>query len=373
MLDVELAGGRVASGDGLVEQAQALGRQLADHPARAARQPSRQHLPVHELQRLRRRRLRRPRRGDLIANRAAERAGQVARGGPPLARVETDRRGVRHWWTAASTAAASRDAWLIHAPLAGDRSDRVGELLGRESTHLWSRKDVAARLDLGASRHRRHLIRARRQDALDHVLEVVAVLDEIAGDRVEQRGAPRLAIHLVGVADDAVAEEALPEAIDDRAGEPPVARIGEDRRRGGAPIGQRRRRRLAAQLRVEKPRLGVSILRDVTAIQPEPGLGREEAGERVRILQLPLADEAVVAGVALQVDAQEDLRGVLRGLHPGRDRGARLAAPVHADEEPLGIGRERRVDQFVDELIVGQVRLERWIQPIRNALSARRL
>ena len=105
--------------------------------------------------------------------------------------------------------------------------------------------------------------------------EVVAVLDEIAGQRIEECRAPRLAIHLVGVSDDAVAEGRLPEAIDHRAGEPSVARVGEDRRRGGAPIGQRRRRRLAAQLRVEKPGLGVSILRDVTAIERSRASGEK--------------------------------------------------------------------------------------------------
>ena len=136
-----------------------------------------------------------------------------------------------------------------------------------------------------------------------------------------------------------MAEEALPDAIDDRAREAAVSRIREDRGGSRAAIGQRARRRHPAQLGIQETRLGVGVLRDVAAVEPQPGLRRKVAGERVGVLQLPLADEAVVAGVALQVDAEKDLRRVLRRLHPRRDRGARFAAPVHADEKPVGIRR----------------------------------
>ena len=108
-------------------------------------------------------------------------------------------------------------------------------------------------------------------------------------------------------------------------------------RRSASDVGRRR----ARQLRKEEAGLGVLVLRDVAAIQLQRRLRREVRGQRVGVLQLPLADEAVVAGVALQVDAEEDLRGVLRRLHPRRHRGARLAAPVDADQEAVGIGRRR--------------------------------
>ena len=54
-VDVERAGRRVAAGDGAVVQARRLGRQLADQAAGAAREPMRQQLAVHQLERLRRR------------------------------------------------------------------------------------------------------------------------------------------------------------------------------------------------------------------------------------------------------------------------------------------------------------------------------
>ena len=57
----------------------------------------------------------------------------------------------------------------------------------------------------------------------DQVLHVVLVLDEVAGQPVEQVRAPRLAVHFVRVRDDAAAEEARPDAVDEGARQPAVA------------------------------------------------------------------------------------------------------------------------------------------------------
>ena len=127
--------------------------------------------------------------------------------------------------------------------------------------------------------------------------------------------------------------------VDDRARHAAVARIGEDLDERRPAVRQRGGRRRTRQLGKEERRFGVFIPRDVAAIELQPRFGREVGGEAVRVFQLPLADEAVVAGVALEVDAEERLRRVLRRLHPGRDRGARLAAPVDADDEPGRITR----------------------------------
>ena len=54
----------------------------------------------------------------------------------------------------------------------------------------------------------------------------------------------------------------------------------------------------------------------------EPSIFGEEARQTVRVLQLPLADEAVVARVALEVHRRERPGPVLRGLHRGRLVGA---------------------------------------------------
>ena len=249
-VDVERREAARPAGHGLVVQAQRLRRQLAQHPR--ARRASSQRVSIS------------PftsssacsvdacaaRASDLIADRPAERARQVARGVAPLAAVDARR-------SAASTAAAPTAAALAscrapRARLAADTTlhspvidaDGVGELLRRQPPHFGPGEHVPARRRLAGPRDRRHLVRARGQDRRDQPLHVVAVLDEIAGEPVEQRRAPRLAVHLVRVGDDAVAEQALPEAVDQRARQPAVARIGEDRRRRRAPIGQRARRRL---------------------------------------------------------------------------------------------------------------------------------
>src|SRR3954449_8546136 len=91
------------------------------------------------------------------------------------------------------------------------------------------------------------------------MLDVVAVVDEVGRHPVEERRIPRLAVHLVRVRDDAIAEEVQPDAIDERAREAPVACVGEDLRNGGAPRIQRGRRWRTTQLRIEKPGLGVLI------------------------------------------------------------------------------------------------------------------
>ena len=119
-------------------------------------------------------------------------------------------------------------------------ADRVGELLGGQPPDLRTAEHVGAAAGSAGARYRRHLVGARRHDRRDQMLQVVAVLDEIGGQPVEQLGTPRLAVHLVGVRDDAAAEQPLPDPVDDRARQAAVARIGEDRRRRRAPIRERR-------------------------------------------------------------------------------------------------------------------------------------
>ena len=205
------------------------------------------------------------------------------------------------------------------------------------------------------------------------MLDVVPVIDEVRGDPIEQRGVPGLPVHFVGVRNDAVAEETLPDAIDERPGEAPVARVGEDCRDRGAARIERSRRGRAAQLRIKKTGVRILIQRAIAPEQLQLGLGREVTGQRVRVLQLPMADETVVARVALQIDAEENLRRVLRCLHPRHHGSARLAPPVHTDQEPVGIARRLGVEQLRDEPVVRKVRFERRAQPGRDALSTRRL
>ena len=347
------------------------------------------------LQRLQRRRVGRANRGDLIADRTAEAAGQGRRRRPPLARLDPVRRRLRRQREQRSRLCRGarrragtrrrararcdpggrcrwRRRWRRgHAPLAGDRANGVGELLRGETPHLGAAEHVAAGRRLGLAPHRRHLVGARRHDGLDQVLDVVAVRHEVARQPIEQRRTPGLAVHLVDGADDAATQQALPDAVHQRAREAAQARVGEDRRGGRAAIGERLRSRRAGEAREEEARAGALVLRQVAAEHLERGLGREIRGQPIRVLQLPLVDEAVVTRRALEIDAEEHLRRVLRRLHPGCHRGAGLAPPVDAGQEALGIARRGRVDQCRDEPVVGHVLAQRSLQPRRDARAPR--
>ena len=89
-------------------------------------------------------------------------------------------------------------------------------------------------------------------------------------------------------------------------------------------------------------------------------------------MQLPFANETVMAGVALQIETQKNLRRVLRGLHGGRLAGANCAAPVHTDQEPGWIRRRCWIDQFRHELVIRQVGLQRAAEPFRKTLPGSR-
>src|SRR5204863_2155448 len=133
--------------------------------------------------------------------------------------------------------------------------------------------------------------------------------------------------HLVRILDDAATHQAMPDAIDERARQAAVARVGKDRGGGGMAVGERSGGRFASQLGEEKRRRRELRLGDIAAVELQLLLGREIGGERVSVLELPLADEAVVARIALEIDAEEDLRRVLRRLHGGSLAGVHDAAP----------------------------------------------
>src|SRR5262249_51147987 len=77
----------------------------------------------------------------------------------------------------------------------------------------------------------------------------------------------------------------------------------------------------------------------------------------VSLFQLPLVDEAVVAGGALQVDPEEHLGDVLGKLDLPHLAGVDPAAPLDAIDKSLRI--RRGADQLADEPVVGLVVQER--------------
>ncbi len=112
----------------------------------------------------------------------------------------------------------------------------------------------------------------------------------------------------------------------------------------------------AAEFGIKEGWLGYLAGGDVAADDFE-GLIGEETGEGVGFAEFPVADEAVVAGIALEVDAEEDLSGVLRGLHGRSLGGVDGTAPGDALDETGGTTFFGGSEEVADELVVGLVLL----------------
>ena len=153
----------------------------------------------------------------------------------------------------------------------------------------------------------------------------------------------------------------------------PFRGIGEESRGGGVPCGERGILGHRAQFRIEQLRPGVLAGLDVAAHQFQPALRREQRRHAIRLAQLVAVDEAVVARGALQIDPQENLRGVLRRLHVRRLAGVDIAAPVDADQETVRVGLFHRIHQRGDHLVVRQVVFERAQQPVGDGLAFARV
>ena len=66
------------------------------------------------------------------------------------------------------------------------------------------------------------LIRHRRRDQFERMLQVILMLGKIDRQEIEQVGIPRLCLHRVDRMHDSVAHQAVPQAIDDRPRETPI-------------------------------------------------------------------------------------------------------------------------------------------------------
>ena len=91
---------------------------------------------------------------------------------------------------------------------------------------------------------------------LDQRLEVVAVVDEVGRQVVEQVLAPGLVGHHVDRVDDPAAHQPLPDAVDDRPREPAVVGVRHQLGQLLQPLGPRLRRVDRAQLGPEELRRG---------------------------------------------------------------------------------------------------------------------
>ena len=203
-------------------------------------------------------------------------------------------------------------------------------------------------------------------DEFEGFLQVKLVLREMRGEEIEEVVVPRLALHRVGGVDDAAAHEAVPEAVHDGAGEAAVLRVGHQRGELFQALGLRGFRVHLAQLGEEPTRLR-GLAHGLVAAVEFQFAGRVNRGEPVGLLEFPAVDEAVVAGGALEVDAEEALAHGLGELNlRGRAR-ADIAAPLDAGGEALALGRVG--DELAGELVVRPVLDERAIKPLGDLLA----
>ena len=95
--------------------------------------------------------------------------------------------------------------------------DGVEELLGSEPLGSWSRIDVARVVRRRRDDLRLRLVRLRGHDQLHRLLEVIPLLDQIAGQIVHQVGVPRFGLHRVGRMNESAAHESVPQPVHNRA------------------------------------------------------------------------------------------------------------------------------------------------------------
>ena len=162
--------------------------------------------------------------------------------------------------------------------------------------------------------------------------------DEIAGEPVEQLRTPRLAVHLVGVLDDAAAEEPVPDAIDERARQRPLRGSVKIAAAVAVRSASEADGRRAIELGKEEAGVGVLLLRDVAAKEPQPRfVGEKYAASAYASFSFHLLMKLSWQELHFRLTPRKICARVLRRLHPGVWLGADFAAPVDADEEAIRI------------------------------------
>ena len=312
-----------------------------------------QRLAVYEFQGLQCSRVIQPLRDRQVPHRPPQRACQGVCLQFPITAVSARQRTIRH----------------LHPPFPGDGRNRIRDLLRLHPAKL---RPAEFLLTVCCGQ----LVSARRHDLAQQIIYVVAVRGEVPREPIDQIFVERLGIHVVGRFHNPAAHQLAPDPIHERPGEAAVFAHREKSGRSRFSFFERRVFRHAAQLRIEKLRGGHLAGGDVAACQFQLVLG-EETGESVRILELPRADEAVVAGIAFEVHAEENLGAVLCGLHHRQLAGVDVAAPVDTDQEPFRAGLGFRIQQTGCELVIRQIIFECGQQPgcdgsavadVRNAL-----
>ena len=165
---------------------------------------------------------------------------------------------------------------------AGELPDGIDELLGGHAAGQGAAKDVGVVVGFVGNRRRAGLVDVGSADQRERVLQVVAVLGEIDGEKIEQVGAPGLGVHRIDRMDDAAAHQAVPEAVDDRPREAAVVGVRHQRRELLQPLRLRGRGVDLAQLGKDPGGLGGLAGRLVAAVDRQRLRGVDR-GQAVRV------------------------------------------------------------------------------------------
>lgn len=190
--------------------------------------------------------------------------------------------------------------------------------------------------------------------------------DQILRQPVEEVRVPGGVLHDVDGLDQAAAQEARPEPVHDGPGQAAVLGMEDELGEAGDAVGPRGVVVDVPEFREQELHRGMlpSGLKDEFEF-----LVGVDAGHAVGVGELPVVDEAVVAGGALEVHAEEDLGDVLGGLHLRGLRGIDGAAPDDAFDEAAR-GAIAGVHELPDKLVVRPVVTQGGVEPLGDGFAA---
>src|SRR6185436_17979182 len=121
-------------------------------------------------------------------------------------------------------------------PHPGNATDRIHELLRAHAANCRPAKNIMHVLLL-LNRYCGPLVNIRSQNALDRLLEIVTMADQILREPVQNTRMPRGRFHVVEGFDETAPHETGPEAVHDRARKPAILAAGNQLRQLLLPLG----------------------------------------------------------------------------------------------------------------------------------------
>ena len=197
---------------------------------------------------------------------------------------------------------------------AANLPDGIGEFLGGESFRPRAVIDVSGLNGCLAEQLRLRLIGLGETNQAHRLLQVVFVPGQMHCEIVQQVLIPRWRLHCVHWMDDAATHEPLPDAVGDRARRAAVLRVGDQRGELLQAFGFRQGWIDGSKFG-KQPAWDGRFARRFVATEHFQRLVRKDRSQSIGFAELPTVHEGIVAGRALQVDAEKGLAHRLGILH----------------------------------------------------------